>query len=418
LVFVHGINFGLLTALLTVGHSMATGRISKTAVDTLVCGPEKDREVLWDDKNPGFGVVAYPSGAKVYVVQYRTAGRSHRVKLGRHGKITPDQARDAAKVMLGKIVSGDDPAAVRRDARSAPTLNDVAADFLKFKTAKKKPGTVKGYESALRVHIPPELGKLRITDIRKTDLQRLHTKLSDKPYRANRTVAILSSLFTWAVDEGLLPAATNPVHGVKLNPEAPRERFLKSDELARLGDILTRGEVGEGASRRKLDPFAVAAIRLLIFTGARLREILHAKWTEVDVDRGMIFLPDSKTGAKPIYLSTASLAILATLPRLKGSPYVIPGEKDGKPRYDLRKPWAAICEAAGLQGLRIHDLRHSFASVGAGASLGLPIIGKLLGHAQAATTNRYAHVDDDPMRRAVETIGASISKAMDVRKEK
>jgi integrase len=165
--------------------------------------------------------------------------------------------------------------------------------------------------------------------------------------------------------------------------------------------------------RRTLDPFAVAAIRLLILTGARLREILHARWEHVDFERGILLLPDSKTGKKPVYLSAAALTILSTLPRIAGNPHIISGEQVGAPRADLKRPWAAVTQAAGLEGVRIHDLRHSFASIGAGASMGLPVIGKLLGHSQAATTHRYAHLDTDPLRRAVDTIGATISAAMD-----
>jgi hypothetical protein len=142
-------------------------------------------------------------------------------------------------------------------------------------------------------------------------------------------------------------------------------------------------------------------IRLLILTGARLREILHARWEFIDFERGVIFLPDSKTGKKPIYLSAAALAVLSTLPHLEGNPHIIPGDRTGQPRVDLKRPWTAVTKAARLEGLRIHDLRHSFASIGAGASLGLPIIGKLLGHSQPSTTARYAHLDADPMRRAV-----------------
>ncbi len=200
--------------------------------------------------------------------------------------------------------------------------------------------------------------------------------------------------------------------------------------MARLGDALQRGE-GEGltyvvdetkptakhaasadARRTQLDPFAVAAIRLLMLTGARLREVVHAKWEYVDFERGVMFLPDSKTGKKPIYLSAAALAILVALPRIEGNPFIIAGAKNGAPRADLKKPWAAVTKAAGLEGVLLHDLRHSFASVGAGASLGLPIIGKLLGHSQASTTARYAHLDADPMRRAANAIGATIAAAM------
>ena len=163
---------------------------------------------------------------------------------------------------------------------------------------------------------------------------------------------------------------------------------------------------------RTLDPFAVAAIRLLILTGARLREILHAQWSEVDFGRGFLLLADSKTGKRPVYLSAAALSILSALPRIEGNPHIIAGAKDGAPRADPKKPWAAVTKAAGLEGVRLHDLRHSFASIGAGASMGLLVIGKLLGHSQAATTHRYAHFDADPLRRAVDTIGATITAAM------
>ena len=167
--------------------------------------------------------------------------------------------------------------------------------------------------------------------------------------------------------------------------------------------------------RTRLDPHSIAAIRLLILTGARLREILSAQWSQVDTQRGVLFLPDSKTGRKPIYLSAAALAVLVKIPKYENNPYIIAGAKKGAPRSDLKKPWDSITRAAGLKGLRLHDLRHSFASVGAGGGLGLPIVGKLLGHTQTATTARYAHLDADPMRRAADKIGAEISAALEGR---
>jgi integrase len=223
--------------------------------------------------------------------------------------------------------------------------------------------------------------------------------------------------------------------GIERYPENARERFLTSEEFAQLGDALrlaqttglewTIDESKPKANRapkaanrlRTVDPFAIAAIRLLIFTGARLREVLHAKWEYVDFERGLMFLPDSKTGRKAIVLSAAALEVFSSLPRIEGNPHIIAGSKSGEPRADLKKPWVAISKAAGLEGVRLHDLRHSFASIGAGASLGLPIIGKLLGHSQPATTARYAHLDADPMRRAANTIGATISAAMAGRRE-
>src|SRR5262249_51011777 len=194
----------------------------------------------------------------------------------------------------------------------------------------------------------------------------------------------------------------NPAARIERYREQRRERFLSSEELSRLGDALREGEtiglpwsgeyeskhtVKEGNRRTVLDPFATAAIRLLILTSARLREILHPRWEHVDFERGILFLPDSKTGRKPVYLSAPAMQVLASLPHIEGTPHIIAGMKDGAPKADLKKPWAAVTRAAGLNRVRIHDLRHSFASIGAGASLGLPIIGKLLGHSQAATTH-------------------------------
>ncbi|WPP06485.1 site-specific integrase [Methylocella tundrae] len=258
----------------------------------------------------------------------------------------------------------------------------------------------------------------------------MHAKMRATPFAANRCLAVISKLFNWANARGLVPEGSNPATRIERFPEHRRERFLSSLELGRLGDALREGEtIGIAFDidmtkpsakhapkpenrRRVIDPFAIAAIRLLILTGARLREILDLEWRHVDFERGMLHLADSKTGKKSIYLPPAALPILESLPRVEGNSFVICGSKAGASRSDLKKPWVAITAAAGLQGLRIHDLRHSFASVGAGASLGLPIIGKLLGHTQAATTHRYAHLDCDPLRRAVDTIGATIAAAM------
>jgi integrase len=243
-------------------------------------------------------------------------------------------------------------------------------------------------------------------------------------------LSVVSAVWNWAARRDEVTAAANPAKGIERYAEHGRERYLTTAELARLGDALREGEaiglpfsVDETKAtakhapkpdhrRVKLDPFAVAAIRLLLLTGARLREILDARWSQVDFERGVVILPDSKTGKKPIYLSAAAQAVLAGLPRIQGNPYIIIGAKDGAPRADLKGPWERVRRAADLKDVRIHDLRHSFASFGAGASLGLPIIGKLLGHSQAATTHRYAHLDADPLKRAVETIGATIDAAM------
>jgi integrase len=310
-------------------------------------------------------------------------------------------------------------------------LGDVIEAFLaEHADAKRKASTAAWYRGGLERIVKPALGGMNPGKVTRQDVARLHSSLHETPVQANRVLAMIGALYGFAARAGYVPEGYNPARGVGKFPERSHERFLTSEELSRLGDTLRLGETTglpwqvdetkenakhapkEDSRRVILDPFAVAAIRLLILTGARLREILHARWEHVDFDRGAIFLPDSKTGKKPIYLSAAALAVLSSLPHLEGNPHIIPGERAGQPRLDLKRPWTAVTKAAGLEGLRIHDLRHSFASVGAGASLGLPIIGKLLGHSQAATTHRYAHLDADPMRRAAEAIGATIAAAL------
>ena len=414
---------------------MPTGNITKTNVDSLRCPEHLDRVILWDGGHReavrGFGVVAFRNGGKCYVAQYRKDGRSRRTRIGEHGRLTPDEARKDARKVLGGIERGDDPIADRQAARALRTFKAVADDFVALHVKTKRKGrTGDEYERLFKSYIHPEIGTKRIVDLKLDDVAKLHGKLVASPYQANRVIAVVSAVWNWAAKRGEVSFADNPARLLERYPENGRERYLTSDELARLGDALREAEtigltyfVDENNShakhaakiesrRTKLDPFAAAAIRLLILTGARLREILDARWQDVDTERGAIFLADSKTGKKTIYLSAAAKAVLADMPRVAGNPHLIAGAKDGEPRSDLNRPWRAIRVAAKLSGVRIHDLRHSFASFGAGASLGLPIIGKLLGHSQAATTHRYAHLDADPLRRAVNTIGATIDAAM------
>jgi integrase len=229
-----------------------------------------------------------------------------------------------------------------------------------------------------------------------------------------------------------LPVGFNPARGLDKYPERGRERFLSAAELARLGDAIREAETTglpwdadatkptakhgpkQKSGRTVIGQHAAAAIRLLILTGGRLREILHLRWDHVDLERGLLLLPDSKTGKKAIVLNAPAMAVLSTLPRVGA--YVVAGQdaglEDERPRADLNKPWRAVRKRANLEGVRIHDLRHTHASIGAGAGLGLPIIGKLLGHTKAATTQRYAHLDTDPLRRASDRIGARLAAAL------
>lgn len=225
-------------------------------------------------------------------------------------------------------------------------------------------------------------------------------KLRATPYQANRLIALLSKMFSWSGRRGEI----NPCTGIERFVEKKRRRYLSTAELGRLGEALAAFETEGGVS-----PHPIAAIRLLLLTGARLGEILTLRWNYVDRERGCLKLPDSKTGAKEIHLNEAAFAVLDAMPRELDNPYVIVGQRSGGHLVNLEKPWQRVRARAGLDDVRLHDLRHSFASIGAGAGLGLPMIGALLGHTQAATTARYAHLAVDPLRAANELIGQQLS---------
>lgn len=410
----------------------ATTRLTKRAMDQ--AEPLSRPHFVWDAELRGFGARIDASGAKTFLVRYRpksmgASAPKRFVTLGRYGALTVEQARNRAREILGAVAAGGDPATEIAHRRSAPLFKEIAEMFLaEHVDTKRKLSTAQDYRSLLLTYAVPILGNQKAQSVTRAQIARLHHELSDKPYQANRLLAVLGSLYAFAERRGLVPENFNPARKIEKYREERRERFLSTDELERLGEVVRESEtIGipweqdaeklkskhmakEENQRTLLSPHATAALRLLIFTGARLREILHLRWEHVDLERGLLLLPDSKTGRKTIVLNRPALDILKAHPRV-GS-FVILGEKPGKPRTDLKKPWAAVSHRAGLEGVRLHDLRHTFASIGAGASLGLPIVGKLLGHSQAQTTARYAHLDSDPLLRASNLIGERLERAM------
>ncbi len=381
-------------------------KLTKKMVDAVIV--DTKRKYLWDDLVPGFGVLVLPNGKKFFILQYRNAaGTSRRFTIGRYGVLTIDQARDQARALVVRIGQGEDPVVTRSEARSAETVDRLVEMYRERHLAKKKPNSRRTDNSMIDLHVLPNLGKKQVKEVNRADIARLHHKLRKTPYAANRVLALLSKLFNLAEVWGLRPENANPCTRVQKFKETARKRYLNGDELAHLGATLAEAETDSSES-----PFAVAAIRLLLLTGARLNEILSLKWKDVDLDRGCLHLEDSKTGAKEIMLNGPALEVLETLPRMELNPYVIPGEVPGKHLVNLNKPWRRIRKRADIPDVRCHDLRHSFASVAAAAGLGLPLLGALLGHSQPATTARYAHLANDPLRAAAELIGEKINEAM------
>jgi integrase len=388
---------------------------------------------LWDDRTPGLCLRVLKSGRATWTVRYRPhSGDGYkRISLGRYPTVGLADARQRAERCRVQVSDGKDPQADRQQKRSAANLNELIERYLAEEVAtKRKPRTLELYTWYFWKIIGPALGTRKAATITRSDIAKLHRDVGAKrSVTANRAVVALSGVFTWAGKHNLVPEGFNPARGIEKFREQAHERYLTSEELARLGDALRLAETVGLPWPRKPDrkpsrhdrrpenqrsvfsPYDTAAIRLLLFTGCRLREILHLRWNEIDFERGLLLLPDSKTGRKVIMLNAAALDVFEKLDRL--GDYVIAGDADDKPRADLKRPWAAITVYARLEGVRIHDLRHTHASIGAGAGLGLPIIGKLLGHRHAETTARYAHLDADPLRKASNQIGSSIAAAMD-----
>ena len=285
-------------------------------------------------------------------------------------------------------------------------MADLARRFLdEYVPGHIKPSTAELYRSIIETRILPRLGKRRVIDIGKSDAVALHHDMRTVPSHANRTLSVLSRMLTLAELWEMRPEGVNPCRYVKKYPERKRERFLTDDEYRRLGAALRDAEL-EGF----ISPSAIAAIRLLMLTGCRSGEILSLRWEHVDLERGELRLPDSKTGAKVVHLGEPAIDMLRRIPRREDSPWVLPSFKRGMHLAFLHGPWHRILEHAGIQNLRIHDLRHSFASGGLLVGESLPMIGKLLGHNKVQTTARYAHLANDPVKSAANRIATRIAE--------
>lgn len=385
--------------------------ITKRTVDALSANGSQPR-FLWDDALAGFGIKALPTGTKRYLVKYRTSGGGRNapqrwLMLGTHGQLTPDQARNLAQQALAAVARGDDPQGLKFKQRLAPALRDAWGQFETEHLPQKKVSTRKEYISQWLELIEPRLGRVAVKDLARSDVDRFHKSMRHAPYRANRTLALLSRLMTLAETWDWREQGTNPCKHVDRFPERSRTRFLAFDELQRFGTAMSAL-----VSERSIQPTASNALELLLLTGARLNEILTAEWAWIDWKRGVMNLPDSKTGAKLVYLSDSAISVLVRQKEIAGdSDFVFPSRVNRKATVNLRKSWVRICERAGFEGVRLHDLRHTAASIAVGQGSSLAIVGKLLGHSQAQTTLRYAHVDIDPALKAANQVGDVVGKA-------
>lgn len=435
---------------LPLGIDMAI-KLTKRAVDLLT--PRTTRYDVYDTELPRFAIRVTPDGVKSFTLLYRVgSGRSaptRRVTLGRYGPLTVEQARQLARATLADVLGGGDPASDRSKAKDAATVATLGTDYLADVDARRKPSTAREYRRLWTKHVDPALGRKKVAEVLPSDVSRLHRAMRETPYGANRVLALLGSFFAYAEQQGARSKHTNPAHEIQAYAEESRERFLTAAEVGRLGEALTRAERvglavpsalaarkrGMSAKRRaKLtgrkrgpykraegraetlqpaNPFAVAAIRFLLLTGWREREALNLRWSEIDDERGTATLTDTKTGKSVRAIGAPARLLLSELPREGNSPYVFPGRETGNPLVEINRTWYAVRHAAKLDDVRLHDLRHSFASVSASSGGSLLIIGKLLGHRETATTAKYAHFFDDPIRAAADSASNQLSAWLD-----
>ena len=363
---------------------------------------------IWDDELPGFALRVLPSGRKGYIVQYRAGRRSRRMSLGPSTVLTCEQARTRAIGIIAAARNGDDPAAERDAERKTITVKELAERFDKeHVSVRVKETTAKGYRRLIERTILPALGRHRVTEVTRADIAKLHHDLRHIPYEANRCLEVISKMFSLAEMWGLRPDGSNPRKHIKKYAEEKRERFLSPAELKRVGDVLREME-DEGIELSS----AIAAARLLILTGCRLGEIMTLQWEHVDLAGRALRLPDSKTGAKVVHLGQPAIDVLTGIKKVDKNPWVIVGTLPGARLTDLQPFWQRVRARAGLKDVRIHDLRHTFASTAVASGQGLPMIGKLLGHTQVQTTARYAHLAADPVKLAAQSVASEIASLL------
>jgi integrase len=406
-------------------------KLNKRTIDSLASADQP--YTLWDLEIPGFGIRVMPTGRKSFVLKFVVSGQQRWLTIGRYGDLTLEEARKIAQAKRGDVAKGEDPTIIIRARKAAPTVAELIVRFIEeHVNTKTRATTAVGYVRYLRKVIEPRLGRLLVRDLTSAEVAKFHHELRNTPRQANQAVAILRKMLNLAEVWGYRPMNTNPCIRIQKNPESKRERYLTDEELNVLGQVLAAAQ-GDGS----VPPQAIVALRLLVLTGARHSEILKLRWDQVDLDRQTITLhaDEHKTGktqgTKTIPLNSPAMDLIRAIPRMLGNPYVISGAKAGSHFVGLQKCWERIKRKAGeheadlvakkkkvkaecvdIEDVRIHDLRHTFASVGVSHGFSLPVVGSLLGHSQPSVTQRYAHLAEDPRANASEEIAGKIAKAL------
>jgi integrase len=363
----------------------------------------KPGDLIWDSEIRRFGARRRASGI-TYFVKARIDGRQRWLTIAKHGPSTPADARIKARHVLGEIDSGRDPTRERDGRRQIPLFADFAERWLREHVAvKRKASTAREYRRIIERHLNPALGKVRLDRINRGDAHKLHGDLAGQQYVANRVLAVLSAIMTYAERLELRPPYSNPARGVERFKERKRKRPLTIAELTALWAHLEEIEA-------TTNPYIIAALRLLILTGMRREEVLTLRWDDVDLGAGVLRLRDAKTGPRDVMLSRRAIELLEALPEVDGNPFVFPGHKHGQRLVNITDRWQEIRAHLGFPDARIHDLRHSVASMLA-RTAPLTVVRDALGHREIGTTSGYSHAANDDVRAAVDSLASQIAGA-------
>lgn len=385
------------------GSGPMAERLTDAAVRT-AAPPGRGQRFLWDADIKGFALRVTARGSKAFVLDYRSKGRQRRITIGRYPDWTVMAAREEAKTMKRAVNRGEDPMAERHAEAAAPNMRDLWERYRSDHLLSKAARTQADERSMWERLILPALGTTRVADVTHDEVEALHRHITAQrgtPIRANRTVEVVRKAFNLGIRWGW--RVDNPASGVRSNPEHKRTRYLSQQELARLSSALA--EHAEEVSAN--------AIRFLMLTGARRGEVLNARWDHFNLEAGVWVKPSAHTKQRRehrVPLSAPALVLLSDLKQKAEGPFVFPGKAPDQPLTDVKRTWVAVCRKANVKDARLHDLRHSFASILVSRGASLPLIGALLGHTQVTTTARYAHLYDEPLREAVDQVGFAIEQ--------
>ena len=385
-------------------------KLTKKNVESLE--PTGTRYEVRDDELIGFSIRVGATGEKSFYLTYRAGkGRAaplKRLRIGTFPSMTVEQTRQIVKQKLAQIAMGGDPAQEVKEGKNAPLFHEVIETFLQEHVdAKLKPATQHLYRTLAQNHLIPAFKKMKMADITYRHVAKLHHDLQNTPYLANRCAAVLSKFFDWCEKTGYRDRGTNPVRGLEKYREEKRLKFMESSELEAIGEGIAKLEKQDA-----IDPTIAAALKVMLLTGARCSEILTLKWEYFNESKEKALLPNSKTGAKVLPIPPTAWEVISALPRV--NEYCFPGRWGRGHIINVKNTWKRICKAGGISGWRIHDLRHAFASYAANSGKSLPIIGKILGHSQASTTSRYAHLAENPVAQAAAETAEGLAQELNL----